>query len=701
MFKNVSGQKIAMFAFDYSLGSPKTGDAGNLTPYINIDWAGITALTDTSATEISATNAPGWYLFDVSQSESNGNTLHFTCKSGTSNVAIVGIQLQTVPAALGLAGGASGGFLISGSNSGTTTFGALTVTGATTLTGNVALAAGLDVTQSSLNGNAITLTGNGTGSGIRSVGGSTSGSGLILVGQGTGFGLFSQGSTTGAGASFVAGATGIGVSVTGGSTSGDGIKVTTTSGHGVNLAPVGSSMHGLLSTGGNGGTSDGIKAVAGTGGVDIRGAITGNITGNLSGSAGSVSGNVGGNVVGSVGSVTAAVSLSAGNSPVVQSGTATAGGASTITIQTALGTDNLVKGGKIKITSGTGIGQARGILGYVDSTQVLTVDRAWAVNPDNTSVYTILYDEGPNLDSSLRPTSLVSVGTSAGQINVSSGKVPATLASTDVTGNITADLQTIKTQTVTCAAGVTVNVNVGTTQPVNFTGTAGSALVKSDTVDIAGAAVDVTAAQIGVNIINIKGTGSVGTAGYMGPDWGHVNAPTTTVGLTGTTISTSQVVASVSGAVGSVAGAVASVSGNVGGNVTGSVGSVAAGGIDASSFAADAITATSIAANAITAAKVADGTIDAATFAANAITATVIANNAITDAKIALPTEATGTPSSILQMIMWIAGMLGWRKVIKDSNANTIVEYMSDGTTVKTTSTYTSSGGTDTINKAS
>lgn len=59
----------------------------------------------------------------------------------------------------------------------------------------------------------------------------------------------------------------------------------------------------------------------------------------------------------------------------------------------------------------------------------------------------------------------------------------------------------------------------------------------------------------GVPLIDVgytKGTVSTGVAGYMGVDWSHVNAPTTTVGLTGTTISSSQVVASVTGATGSV-----------------------------------------------------------------------------------------------------------------------------------------------------
>lgn len=51
----------------------------------------------------------------------------------------------------------------------------------------------------------------------------------------------------------------------------------------------------------------------------------------------------------------------------------------------------------------------------------------------------------------------------------------------------------------------TINANQGTTQPVNFTGTAGSSLVKSDMQDIAGVAVNTSTAQIGVNIVNIAG----------------------------------------------------------------------------------------------------------------------------------------------------------------------------------------------------
>jgi hypothetical protein len=90
--------------------------------------------------------------------------------------------------------------------------------------------------------------------------------------------------------------------------------------------------------------------------------------------------------------------------------------------------------------------------------------------------------------------------------------------------------------------------------------------------------------------------------------------------LSGSVGSVTGAVGSVTGAVGSVTGAVGSVTGNVGGNVTGSVGSVAAGGIAAASFAAGAIDATAIAADAI-------GSSELAATAANEIADAIIARN--------------------------------------------------------------------------
>ncbi len=119
--------------------------------------------------------------------------------------------------------------------------------------------------------------------------------------------------------------------------------------------------------------------------------------------------------------------------------------------------------------------------------------------------------------------SLITSGTGTDQLQVTSG-----LASANAK-----QINAVATTSVT-----TVSANVGTTQPLNFTGTAGSALVKGDTVDIAGSAVSASTAQLGVNVVNIGGSASTGAAGYVGIDWGHVNAPTTTVGLSGTTVGT-------------------------------------------------------------------------------------------------------------------------------------------------------------------
>lgn len=101
MEKNVASQKIALYVYDSTTGLPKTGDAANLTFYVNKDWAGVNALADTSATEISSTNAAGWYVCDVSQSETNANELLFTGKSSTANIYVVSQLKSTFPASFG------------------------------------------------------------------------------------------------------------------------------------------------------------------------------------------------------------------------------------------------------------------------------------------------------------------------------------------------------------------------------------------------------------------------------------------------------------------------------------------------------------------------------------------------------------------------------------------------------------------------
>lgn len=127
------------------------------------------------------------------------------------------------------------------------------------------------------------------------------------------------------------------------------------------------------------------------------------------GAVASVAGDVGGKVLGGGASVLSGVgvqadveqwrtavpnTLSGGNVPtgiIVQTGTAQAGGASTVTLANAASaTDSLYNGDTVSIVSGTGAGQDRSILAYVGATRVATVSTAWTVQPDNTSVYEVL-----------------------------------------------------------------------------------------------------------------------------------------------------------------------------------------------------------------------------------------------------------------------------------------------------------------------
>ena len=80
------------------------------------------------------------------------------------------------------------------------------------------------------------------------------------------------------------------------------------------------------------------------------------------------------------------------NDPLVStSGTATAGGPSTITLAvgTAGGDDYYVRQA-VMLTGGTGAGQTNRITAYNSGTRVATVADAWVTQPDNTTTYKVL-----------------------------------------------------------------------------------------------------------------------------------------------------------------------------------------------------------------------------------------------------------------------------------------------------------------------
>lgn len=143
MQKNVASQKAIYFAFDSTTNLPKTGDAANITPYESIDYGAVTAITDTSMTEMDSTNAKGYYICDLTQAETNGNTILFSAKSSTSNIVVVGAPavVQTVPASFIVAPGSAGAIFVGGSNAATTIAGLTTgAIAATTITASGAVA---------------------------------------------------------------------------------------------------------------------------------------------------------------------------------------------------------------------------------------------------------------------------------------------------------------------------------------------------------------------------------------------------------------------------------------------------------------------------------------------------------------------------------------------------------------------------------
>ena len=93
--KNTSGQKFNVLAVNTATSSPVTGDAANITAKISIDSAAFASVSDTNPTELDATNAPGVYVFDLTQAETNGDVLTIIPTSTTSNVKLDMLNIYT------------------------------------------------------------------------------------------------------------------------------------------------------------------------------------------------------------------------------------------------------------------------------------------------------------------------------------------------------------------------------------------------------------------------------------------------------------------------------------------------------------------------------------------------------------------------------------------------------------------------------
>jgi len=85
MKKNTAGQKWRVFAFTRSTGAPDTGGAAAITAKLSKDYGAAVALTDTTPTE----TEDGYYLFDLTQAETNADDFDLYPESTTSGVQVI------------------------------------------------------------------------------------------------------------------------------------------------------------------------------------------------------------------------------------------------------------------------------------------------------------------------------------------------------------------------------------------------------------------------------------------------------------------------------------------------------------------------------------------------------------------------------------------------------------------------------------
>ncbi|KKN54816.1 hypothetical protein LCGC14_0588700 [marine sediment metagenome] len=101
MRKNIAGQKWVVYAYNTSTDLPVTGDAVNITANLRIDGAAANAVDDTNPTELEE----GYYVFDISQAETNGNQILIAPSSVTGSVRVVGVPEAVWTTPLNFSGG--------------------------------------------------------------------------------------------------------------------------------------------------------------------------------------------------------------------------------------------------------------------------------------------------------------------------------------------------------------------------------------------------------------------------------------------------------------------------------------------------------------------------------------------------------------------------------------------------------------------
>ena len=87
MQKNTAGQKFVVFAFNRTTNVPLTGDAANITANLQIDFGSSTGTNDVTPAELE----DGFYSFDATQAETNGDSLVIYPASSTGDIQVIGV----------------------------------------------------------------------------------------------------------------------------------------------------------------------------------------------------------------------------------------------------------------------------------------------------------------------------------------------------------------------------------------------------------------------------------------------------------------------------------------------------------------------------------------------------------------------------------------------------------------------------------
>lgn len=87
MYKNRSGQRIAIYVYNSATGLAVTGDAANITVSISLDGGAFSSVG--APTEI----GNGWYYIAPTATQTNGDLLVLKATSSTANVVCDGLSL--------------------------------------------------------------------------------------------------------------------------------------------------------------------------------------------------------------------------------------------------------------------------------------------------------------------------------------------------------------------------------------------------------------------------------------------------------------------------------------------------------------------------------------------------------------------------------------------------------------------------------